>query len=85
LQVNTHLDPIAWRAGGGLMDPAALAAEIVAQLSDRREGRADNAEPFGLLTHHLAHDERVWSFIAALVEVLTQNGVATWASPLEAF
>jgi hypothetical protein len=85
LQVNTHLDPVAWRAGGGLMDPAALAAEIVAQLSDRREGRADNAEPFGLLTHHLAHDERVWSFIAALVEVLTQNGVATWASPLEAF
>ena len=84
LQVNTHLDPIAWRAGGGLMDPAALAAEIAAQLIDRREGRADKSEPFGLLTHHLAHDERVWSFIAALVDVVTQSGVAKWTSPLAA-
>ncbi len=83
LQVNTHFDPVAWRAGGGLMDPAALAAEFVVQLTERREGRADNAEPFGLLTHHLAHDERVWSFTAALVEVLTQCGVANWASPLD--
>ena len=82
LQVNTHLDPIAWRAGGGLVDPPALAAEIVAQLIDRREGLTDNSEPFGLLTHHLAHDERVWSFAATLVDVLTESGVATWASPL---
>jgi len=84
LQVNTHLDPIAWRAGGGLVDPAALAAEIVAQLTDRRQGRADNSEPFGLLTHHLAHDERVWSFTATLVEQLTQSGAAKWTSPLVA-
>ena len=83
LQVNTHLDPIAWRAGGGLMDPAALAAEIIAQLIDRREGRTDNSEPFGLLTHHLMHDERVWSFTATLVEILIESGVAKWASPLE--
>ena len=84
LQVNTHLDPIDWRAGGSLVDPAALAAEIAAQLIDRRQGRADNSEPFGLLTHHLAHDERVWSFTATLVEQLTQSGVAKWTSPLEA-
>ena len=84
LQVNTHLDPIAWREGGGLMDPAVLATKLVAQLTDRREGRTDNSEPYGLLTHHLVHDEPVWSFIAALIEVLTQSGVARWASPLEA-
>jgi hypothetical protein len=84
LQVNTHLDPIAWRAGGGLKDPAALAAEIVVQLIDRRDGRADNSEPFGLLTHHLAHDERVWSFTETLVSVLSTSGVAIWASPLDA-
>jgi len=83
LQVNTHLDPIAWRAGGGLADPAMLAAEIAAQLADRREERADNSEPFGLLTHHLAHDEDVWSFTATLIEVLTQSGAAAWTAPLE--
>jgi hypothetical protein len=83
LQINAHLDPIAWRGGGGLVDPATLAAEIVAQLIDRREGRADNSEPFGLLTHHLAHDERVWSFVTTLVDLLMQSGVANWVSPLD--
>ena len=82
LQVNTHLDPVAWRAGGGLRDPAALAAEIAAQLSERRGGRADNSEPFGLLTHHLAHDEPVWSFTATLVDVLIESGAVKWTSPL---
>ncbi len=85
LQVNTHLDPIAWRGSGGLVDPAVLAAAILAQLTDRRQGRTDNSEPYGLLTHHLVHDEHVWSFTATLVEVLIENGVAKWASPLEAF
>ncbi|HSG94611.1 MAG TPA: polysaccharide deacetylase family protein [Afifellaceae bacterium] len=83
LQVNSHLDPIAWRAGGDLADPDALAADIVAQLTDRRDGPVDNSEPFGLLTHHLAHDERVWSFVEAFVEVVVESGVANWTSPLD--
>jgi len=82
VQVNTHLDPVAWRAGGGLADPAALAAEIAANLAARRGGQADNSEPFGLLTHHLAHDEPVWSFTATLAEVLGESGVTKWTSPL---
>lgn len=82
LQVNTHLDPIAWRSGGGLKDPAALAAGIVAQLIDRREGRTDNSEPFGLLTHHLVHDDDIWSFVGTLVETLLASGVCEWTPPL---
>jgi hypothetical protein len=83
LQVNTHLDPIDWRGGRGLLDPKHIAADLVVQLSDRRENRADNSEPFGLLTHHLVHDESIWSFMATLIEVLTQSGVAKWTSPLD--
>ncbi len=82
LQVNTHLDPIAWRAGGGLAEPAGLVADIVSQLVDRRRGDIDNSEPFGLLTHHLVHDEPLWSFVAALIEMLLDSGVARWAAPL---
>jgi hypothetical protein len=83
LQVNTHFDPIAWRGGGGLDVPAILTARLVARLIARRQGRSDNSEPYGLLTHHLLHDEPVWSFTASLVEVLVESGVTRWASPLD--
>ncbi len=83
LQVNTHFDPIAWRGDGGLDVPAALTGKLVAQLINRRQGQADNSEPYGLLTHHLVHDERVWSFTATLVEVLIESGIAKWTSPLD--
>jgi hypothetical protein len=62
VQVNAHLDPIAWTASRSLADPAALIASLATAISDRLAGRADRAEPIGLLTHHLAHDEAVWRF-----------------------
>ena len=83
LQVNTHFDPVDWRGGRGLLDPTRISTHLVVQLTDRREKRADNSEPFGLLTHHLVHDESIWSFMATLLEVLTQSGVAKWTSPLD--
>jgi len=82
LSVNTHLDPIAWKSGGGLLEPAQLDAQLTRELQARRLGRADNAEPYGLLTHHLVHDEHVWAFTAVLLELLAQSGVTAWTSPL---
>jgi len=82
LCVNTHLDPIAWKSGGGLLEPALLDAQLTRELEARRLGLADNAEPYGLLTHHLVHDERVWAFTAELLEMLAKSGVAAWTSPL---
>lgn len=82
LSVNTHLDPIAWKSGGGLLDPALLDAQLTRELEARRLGRADNAEPYGLLTHHLVHDEHVWAFTVTFLDLLTKSGVATWTSPL---
>ena len=46
-------------------------------------GRADNAEPYGLLTHHLVQDEATWSFTATLLEMFAESGVARWTSPLD--
>jgi len=82
LRVNTHLDPIAWKSGGGLLAPAQLDAQLTRELQARRLGLADNAEPYGLLTHHLVHDEHVWAFTAALLELLAKSGVTAWTSPL---
>lgn len=62
VQLNTHLDPIAWREGEILRDPAELISHVTTNLRDRRKGKTDNREPFGLLTHHLAMKDDAWEF-----------------------
>ena len=70
LQINTHLDPVDWHGTRGLADPDGLIAGLCKQLEARRLGSADASEPFGLLTHHLIHDEDVWSFCRNVLEAL---------------
>jgi peptidoglycan/xylan/chitin deacetylase (PgdA/CDA1 family) len=82
LQVNTHLDPVAWKSGGGLLDPSLLDAQLARELEARRMGSADNSEPYGLLTHHLVQDDATWAFTGMLVETLLDSSVARWTSPL---
>lgn len=82
LLVNTHLDPIAWKSGGGLLDPSLLDAQLARELEARRTGMADNAEPYGLLTHHLVQDDATWAFTAIVVETLLGSAAARWTSPL---
>jgi hypothetical protein len=82
LQVNTHLDPVAWKSGGGLLDPVLLDAQLARELEARRLGSTDNAEPYGLLTHHLVQDDATWAFTATVVETLLGSGAARWTSPL---
>lgn len=83
MQVNTHLDPVAWKSGGGLLDPFLLDAQLARELEARRLRQADNAEPYGLLTHHLVQDDATWAFTAVVIETLLGNGVAQWTSPLK--
>jgi len=66
-QVNTHIDPIDWKATRRFRGTGAVLADAVAHLEARRTGTADAVEPTGLLTHHLAHDSATWSFIASFV------------------
>lgn len=74
VQINTHLDPIFWRGGGGLADPDMLVAEMVKLLQDRRAGTTDASEPLGLLTHHLVHDPDIWAFCREVLSVLLEGG-----------
>ena len=73
-QINTHVDPIFWKQGGGLRDPDVMIAELVALLRDRREGRTDRAEPLGVLTHHLVHDAAIWEFTERCLSELLEGG-----------
>jgi len=77
-QINTHLDPIAWKTTRSLVDPDRLIAQIATQLADRREGRADRDEPYGLLTHHLVHDAAIWDFTTDLLTRLLAGPVHRW-------
>jgi len=77
-QINTHLDPIAWRKGKTLLDPDQLVAQLAQLLLDRRTGVADNDEPLGLLTHHLVHDGDVWEFTRQLLTVLQDGPVSLY-------
>lgn len=80
-QINTHLDPIDWRGSRSLVDPQALIAQLATQLADRRDGHTDNGEPYGVLTHHLVHDEAIWTFTRALLTRLRAGPVTPWTAP----
>lgn len=80
-QVNTHLDPIDWRGTRGLIPPETLIARTAHLLRDRREGRADITEPFGVLTHHLVHDQDIWRFTETLLQKLLDGPAVAWTVP----
>jgi hypothetical protein len=77
-RINTHLDPVFWKSGRGLVAPETLIAHLVRQLTDRREGTVDNDEPYGILTHHLVHDEAIWGFTDALLSRLMHGPTRPW-------
>jgi len=74
-QVNTHVDILRWTAPRGFLGEAEALGLLCAHLRERRglqreERDVDPAEPTGLLTHHLAHDEAAWDFLARLLNLL---------------
>lgn len=77
VQINCHVDPIHWKAGGGLVRADEVIAGLVNTLRARRAGDTDRAEPLGFLTHHLVHDPDIWAFTqSCLTELLDGGAVA---------
>ncbi len=85
VQVNTHVDLIAWRAGRGFAGEAATLRAAVQHLSAKREGRAESSEPTGWLTHHAVHDEAAWEFLERLFDTTLQMRDVSWRSAGELF
>ena len=84
-QVNTHVDPIAWRRERQFIGVAAMAARVVDHLAARRAGACDADEPTGLLTHHLAFGEDAWRGLRTLLEVIARHPAAQWLAVEAAF
>lgn len=76
-RVDTHIDPVDWRGGGGLVPAEALAAMIRRALSTQG--------PIGLLTHHAVHVAAVDEFVAAFARLVAGHPGARWAAAGEVF
>lgn len=77
-RLNTHVDILDWRGTRGFRGVDIVLADVVRHLRARRAGRVDAAEPTGLLSHHLVHDEGCWSFIEDLIAVVDAHPAAGW-------
>ncbi len=79
VQCNTHVDIVYWKSppprfGGAEKQVAAFAEH----LAGRRAGAVVFDEPTGLLTHHLAHDEDCWAFLAAFFARYGRHPATAW-------
>ena len=79
-QVNTHIDPIAWRGDRGYAGADVVLEQLISHLRLRREISACLAEPTGLLTHHLDHTPDVWNFCEQFVHRLSAHSCVQWVS-----
>ena len=85
VQVNSHIDIIDWRGTRGFVGEDAALGLAVDHLAARRAETVDTAEPTGLLSHHLVHDEATWHFIEAFVAATSDHKAACWFAVGDAF
>ena len=85
LQVNTHVDPIAWRRDRHFIGGEAAVSRLVEHLRARREGACDPGEPTGVLTHHLAFDDAAFAFVDALLARTARHPACDWLDARRAF
>ncbi len=78
--VNTHADIVNWRDGRRFAGAPAVIDALVNHLGGRREGRFDRAEPTGILSHHLVHDDETFDFLEELLSTLDDHPAVTWLS-----
>jgi hypothetical protein len=72
-QINTHVDLIDWKSGHGFAGEEACLAVLVASLV---RARSESGEPVGILSHHLAMDDRAWDFLRSFWEITrTMSGM----------
>jgi len=83
--VNTHIDIINWRDGRRFLGVQECLQLALGHLSARREERVDPDEATGVLTHHLAHDEEAWSFLAAFLRITRRHAAARWMDARQLF
>jgi predicted glycosyltransferase len=83
--INSHWDPIAWKAGGGLKDEAKLLHLLRRLIDEELAAPAGTLEPIGILTHHLVHDGWIDRFLDEVFERLAGSGTARFVAAHDLF
>ncbi len=83
--INTHADIINWKQGKRFIGQQVVVDLLVSHLTGKREGKIDDAEPTGLLTHHLVHDQECWEFLDELFAAMDDHPAVTWLSAQRVF
>ncbi len=85
VQVNTHVDIIAWRSNRGFAGETEVLAAAVRHLAAKRTGAADAGEATGWLSHHAVHDAAAWAFLERLFETTRNRPAVAWRRAEELF
>ncbi|HKU96857.1 MAG TPA: polysaccharide deacetylase family protein [Vineibacter sp.] len=88
LQVNTHVGPIGWRPRRGFLGDEQIITTLVEALRARRVAAPTSPvadEPTGVLTHHLVHDDDIWTFLDRLWKRLRVHPAVRIVPPVEIF
>lgn len=84
-QVNTHVDLVAWRSGGGFIGAELALAAATRHLAAKRMATADPDEATGWLSHHAVHGDEAWSFLERLFDSTRSQPAVAWRRPEELF
>ena len=84
-QVNCHCDIMRWKPTRGFLGEEETLTLLAAHLRQRRLGEVDPAEPSGILTHHLVHDDAAWTFLDRLLGYLQDSDKTRVLTPRDVF
>jgi hypothetical protein len=76
---------VAWRKDRAVIGSEAAIDRLVTHLEARRTGGADEAEPTGILTHHLDLDDAAWQYLGELMQRTGRCDAAAWLDATTAF
>jgi hypothetical protein len=90
VEIDTHVDLVAWSAGRGFVGEPTALGRLVGHLRARRIGEVESievnpGEPTGLLTHHLIQDAATDAFLKRLLALTRRHPAARWVAAPEAF
>jgi hypothetical protein len=85
LEVNVHVDLIAWAGDRTFIGEGAALGGLIEHLRYRRLSKFCVDEPTGILTHHLVQDEATDAFLHRLGLVTGAHAAARWLDPTEIF
>jgi hypothetical protein len=83
--INTHVDLIDWGAGRGFVGAGPALALVLRHLRQRRMRQVDDAEPTGILTHHLVQDDAANGFLARLLRLVASHSATRFVAAPQIF